>query len=76
MAKDLSQRLRMEIKEQLSRVTRINSPLIWEAIHTPQGELNPRGYQIIEARLVYKIISGHLAPAAAIPQLEAEMDDL
>lgn len=75
MAKDdLEYRLRLEIKRQLARVTLANSPNIFAAIHKPDGNLAVKGYSRIEARLVDKIIAGQLAPAAAIPQLEQELE--
>jgi ABC-type glycerol-3-phosphate transport system substrate-binding protein len=75
MAKnDLEYQLRLEIKEQLSRVTRANSPNIYSAIHNSNGSLNVNGYARIEGKLVQKIIAGQLTPAAAVPQLEQELD--
>jgi hypothetical protein len=69
---DLEQQLRLEIKEQLSKVTKANSPNLWAEIHTPDGKLNVSGYARTEATLIRRIISGQLVPAAAIPQLEQE----
>ena len=75
MAKnDLEYQLRLEIKEQLSRVTNVNSPNIYTAIYSTNGNLNLNGYARIESKLVQKIISGQLTPAAAVPQLEQELD--
>jgi ABC-type glycerol-3-phosphate transport system substrate-binding protein len=75
MAKnDLEYQLRLEIKEQLSKVTRANSPNIYAAIYNAKGLLNVNGYARMEGKLVQKIIAGQLTPAAAIPQLEQELD--
>jgi ABC-type glycerol-3-phosphate transport system substrate-binding protein len=75
MAKnDLEYQLRIEIKEQLSKVTKANSPHIYAAIYNRNGTLNPVGYSRIEGKLIQKIIAGQLTPAAAIPQLEQELD--
>lgn len=75
MAKnDLENQLRLEIKEQLSKITRANSPNIYATMYTSKGALNLQGYLRIEGKLVQKIISGQLTPAAAIPQLEQELD--
>ncbi|HEY4787992.1 MAG TPA: hypothetical protein VIH57_18185 [Bacteroidales bacterium] len=75
MAKnDLEYQLRLEIKEQLSKVTKANSPNVFAAIYNPNGSLNVNGYARIEGKLVQKIIAGQLTPAAAIPQLEQELD--
>jgi ABC-type glycerol-3-phosphate transport system substrate-binding protein len=75
MAKnDLEYQLRLEIKEQLSKVTRANSPSIYAAIYHANGILNVNGYARMEGKLVQKIIAGQLTPAAAIPQLEQELD--
>jgi len=71
---DLEHQLRLEIKEQLSKVTKANSPNIWAEIYKPDGTLNLPGYARIEAKLIRRIISGQLIPAAAIPQLEQEYD--
>lgn len=75
MAKNnLELQLRIEIKEQLSKVTAANSPVIYAAIYNPNGSLNSKGYSRIEGKLVQKIIAGQLTPAAAVPQLEQEFD--
>jgi len=75
MAKnDLEYQLRLEIKDQLSKVTKANSPNIYSAIHNTNGGLNVNGYVLMEAKLVQKIIAGQLTPAAAVPQLEQELD--
>jgi len=71
---NLEQQLRLEIKEQLSKVTKANSPNIWTEIYRPDGTLNMSGYSRVEAKLIRCIISGQLTPAAAIPQLEQEYD--
>ena len=71
---DLTYELRLEIKAQLSRVTKANSPNIWAEIHKPDGTLNLQGYARIEAKLIQRIISGQITPAAAVPQLEQEYD--
>ncbi len=71
---DLEYRLRLQIKDHLSRVTKANSPIIYASIHKPDGRLNLQGYLRIEGKLVQKIIAGQLTPAAAIPQLEQELD--
>ena len=71
---DLTHRLRLEIKAQLSKITKANSPNIWAAIHTSGGKLNLQGYARIEAKLIQRIISGQITPAAAVPQLEQEYE--
>jgi hypothetical protein len=74
--KDLETSLRLEIKAELQKVTKANSPLVWAKIHSPDGKLNINGYTRIESRLIDKIIAGQLIPSAAIPQLEQELDFL
>ena len=75
MAKNnLEYQLRLEIKEQLSKVTKANSPNVYAAIHNANGSLDVQGYSRIEGKLVQKIIAGQLTPAAAVPQLEQEFD--
>ena len=71
---DLTNKLRLEIKVQLSQVTKANSPKIWAEIHTPGGKLNMQGYARIEAKLIQRIIFGQITPSAAIPQLEQEYE--
>ena len=71
---DLEYQLRLEIKQQLSKVTKANSPNIYTVIYNTNGSLNVNGYARIEGKLVQKIIAGQLTPAAAIPQLEQELD--
>jgi hypothetical protein len=71
---DLTDQLRLDIKLQLSRITKANSPHIWTAIHKRDGSLNMMGYARIEGELIQKIISGQITPAAAIPQLEQEYE--
>jgi hypothetical protein len=75
MAKDdLTNQLRLEIKLQMTRITRANSPHIWAAIHKKDGSFNIMGYANIEAKLIQRVISGQVIPAAAIPQLECEYE--
>lgn len=71
---NLEKQLRLEIKQQLSKVTQANSPNIWSAIHKPDGTLNSQGYARIEAKLIGRIIAGQITPAGAVPQLEQEYD--
>jgi len=71
---DLEYQLRMEIKNALSKVSKVNSPNIWAAFHSAKGVLNLKGYARIEGKIIQKIISGQLTPEGAIPQLEQEMD--
>jgi hypothetical protein len=71
---NLEQQLRLDIKKQLSKVTQANSPNIWAEIYKPDGTLDLIGYAHVETKLIRRIISGQLTPAAAIPQLEQEYD--
>jgi hypothetical protein len=71
---ELQDELRLNIKAELTKVTPANSPLIWDIIHTEKGKLNVKGYQRVEAMIIKKVIEGQLTPAAAIPQLEQELD--
>jgi hypothetical protein len=71
---ELQDELRLNIKAELTKVTSANSPLIWAIIHTDKGKLNINGYQRVEAMIIKKVIAGQLTPAAAIPQLEQELD--
>jgi len=71
---ELQDELRLNIKAELTKVTQANSPLIWTLIHTDKGKLNVKGYLRVEAMIIKKVIAGQLTPAAAIPQLEQELD--
>lgn len=60
--------LREEIFRQLKKVTQANSPHVWEQIQTQDGYLK------MEEKIIYKVISDHIVPAAVIPQIEMELD--
>jgi DNA repair protein RadC len=60
--------LREEILHQLKKVTKANSPNIWERIQTKEG------YSKLEEQIIYKLINQHLVPAAIIPQMEIELN--
>jgi hypothetical protein len=59
--------LREEILRQLKRVTKANSPKIWERIQTKEG------YSKLEEQIIYRVVNQHLVPAAIIPQMETEL---
>ena len=59
--------IREEILKQLRKVTKANSPNIWERIQTREGYLK------LEEQIIYKLINQHLVPAAIIPLMESEM---
>jgi DNA repair protein RadC len=60
--------LREEILHQLKRVTKANSPNLWERIQSKEG------YARLEEQIIYKVINQHLVPAAIIPQMESELN--
>jgi len=60
--------LREEILKQLKKVTKANSPNIWERIQTKESYLK------LEEQIIYKVINQHLVPAAIIPQIESELN--
>ena len=64
---DTERELRSEILKQLKKVTKANSPAIWQQIQSPEG------YARIENRIIRRVISQRLVPAAVIPQLETEL---
>jgi DNA repair protein RadC len=64
----LENELREEILRQLKRVTKANSPNLWERIQTQQG------YKSLEQQIINRIINQHLVPAAIIPQMESELN--
>jgi DNA repair protein RadC len=61
------QELRAEILHQLKKVTKANSPNIWERIQTKER------YAKLEEQIIHKVINQHLVPAAIIPQMETEL---
>lgn len=66
--------LRIAIKNALENVSRVNSPNIYGMIYNKKGKLIPRGYQVIETKVIKKIIHNKLSISSAIPQLEMELD--
>jgi len=64
---ELERELRQEILKQLKKVTRANSPAIWQQIQSPEG------YARIESQVIKRMIGRRLVPAAVIPQLETEL---
>jgi len=66
--------LRTAIKNSLANVSKANSPNIYRMIYNKKGKVVPRGYQIVETKIIKKIISNNMSISAAIPQLEMEFD--
>jgi len=66
--------LRIAIKNSLLNVSRANSPNIYNLIYNKKGNVVPRGYQIVETKIIKKIIDNNMGISAAIPQLEMELD--
>lgn len=70
----LEQDLRLNIKNELSKVTKTNSPNVWAMFHTTKGKLNQEGYAKLEQRIIKMVIAGQIPPAAVIPQIEMEFE--
>jgi hypothetical protein len=66
--------LRTAIKNSLTNVSKANSPNIYKMIYNKKGKLTQRGYQIIETKVIKKIIGNNMSISEAIPQLEMELD--
>ncbi len=66
--------LRFAIKSALENVSKSNSPNIYSLIYNKKGKIVPRGYQVIETKIIKKIIHNNLSISSAIPQLEMELD--
>jgi DNA repair protein RadC len=66
----IEKQLRDEILLQLKKVTRVNSPFIWEKIQTKKG------YRILEEQIIRRVLAQQIVPAAIIPQMECEMDEV
>lgn len=67
---ELEKQLRDEVLFQLRKVTRVNSPLIWQRIQSKEG------YRILEEQIISRVLSQQIVPAAIIPQMECEMDEI
>ncbi len=66
--------LRTAIINSLTNVSKANSPNIYRMIYNKKGKVVPRGYQIVETKIIKKIISNNMSVSSAIPQLEMELD--
>jgi len=66
--------LRNAIKNSLVNVSMANSPNIYKLIYNKKGKLITRGYQIVETKIIKKLINNNMNISAAIPQLEMELD--
>jgi hypothetical protein len=66
--------LRTGIKNSLVNVSKANCPNIYKMIYNKNGKVVPRGYQIVETKIIKKIINNNMSISAAIPQLEMELD--
>jgi len=64
----LENELREEILRQLKKVTKVNSPNLWQRIQSQQG------YKSLEQQIIHRVITQHLVPAAVIPQMETESE--
>lgn len=67
-------KLRLAIKSALENVSKANSPNIYKMIYNKNGKVVPRGYQIVETKIIKKIINDNMSISSAIPQLEMELD--
>ena len=66
--------LRLAIKNSLENISEANSPKIFRMIHNKKGKVIPRGYRIVENKIINKVINQNMAISEAIPQLEMELD--
>jgi len=64
----MEQELRLEILKQLRKVTKANSPNIWQEIQTQSG------YRRMEEKIIREMMHKQLIPAAIIPQIESELE--
>ncbi len=71
---DTEQRLRMAIKQALGKVTRANSPAVYNFIHKDNGKLDTGGYNRMETLIVQKVIATGIGIEAVIPQIEDELN--
>jgi hypothetical protein len=67
---EIERQLRDEILLQLKKVTRANSPQIWNKIQTKEG------FRILEEQIIERVLSQQIVPAAIIPQMECELDEI
>ncbi|HPE55595.1 MAG TPA: hypothetical protein P5514_12455 [Bacteroidales bacterium] len=66
--------LRLAIKNSLQNISKANSPNIYGMIHNKKGKVIPRGYQIVENKIIKRVIHQNMTITEAIPQLEMELD--
>ncbi|NCA80709.1 MAG: hypothetical protein EOM76_11105 [Sphingobacteriia bacterium] len=69
------QKLRLAIKQALSKVTEGNSPNVYAFIHNKDGKIDTAMYNRMENRIVDKMLQNNLPVDAAIPQIEIEMGE-
>ena len=62
--KQLTEQIRNEIKEQLSKVNKSNAPKLYEVIQTENG------YKGIEEKIIKMMIQNNFTVSSCIPHLE------
>jgi hypothetical protein len=67
---NLEGELRRDILEQLRKVTRVNSPHLWKNLQTREG------YLAMEEEIIRRVVALQIVPAAIIPQMESEFDEI
>jgi hypothetical protein len=70
----IEKELRLAIKNSLVNISQANSSNIYRMIYNKKGKVVPRGYQIVETKIIKKVINNNMSISAAIPQLEMELD--
>lgn len=76
MKNNIETQLRLDIKQELSKLTKTNSPYVWGLFHHQNGQLDKAAYARLEERIIRMMLAGNIPPAAVIPQLEMENESI
>lgn len=71
---NIEKAIRTDIKNELSKVTKLNSPNVYGMFHEKNGKINIKAYNILEAKIINMIIKNNTPAAAVIPLIESEND--
>lgn len=76
MKNSIETQIRIDIKQELSKLTKSNSPYVWGLFHYKNGQLDKTAYARLEERIIRMMLAGNIPPAAVIPQLEMENETI
>ena len=76
MNKRIEDQIRLDIKNELSKLTQMNSPYVWGLFHHRNGKLDKAAYANLEEKIIRMMLAGNIPPAAVIPQMEMENETI